>query len=88
MKFIFRWLDRKIRNTRELVEVAQSSPHNRLDSNGMNFTVYRASGGHVIETRTYDKHKDRNNMNLHIVTDDKDLGEELGKIITYEHLRN
>jgi hypothetical protein len=53
----------------------------------MNFTVYRASGGHIIETRTYDRHKDRNNHGLHIITDDKDLGDEIGKIITYENLK-
>jgi hypothetical protein len=58
-----------------------------IDSPGMNFTVYRASGGHVIETRTYDRHKDRNNHGLHIITDDKDLGDEIGRIITYENLK-
>ena len=58
-----------------------------IDSQGMNFTVYRASGGHIIETRTYDRHKDRNNHGLHIITDDKDLGDEIGKIITYENLK-
>lgn len=60
---------------------------NSIDSPGMNFTVYRASGGHIIETRTYDRHKDRNNHGLHIITDDKDLGDEIGKIITYENLK-
>jgi hypothetical protein len=59
-----------------------------IDSPGMNFTVYRASGGHVIETRTYDRHKDRNNHGLHIITDDKDIGDEIGKIITFEQLRS
>jgi hypothetical protein len=62
--------------------------HNSIESNGMNFTVYRANGGHVIETRSYDRHKDRNNMGLHIITDDKDIGDEIGKIITFENLRN
>ena len=92
MKWIYRWLDRKLRNTRNQVLEADKAPSitsgRSIDSNGMNFTVYRASGGHVIETRTYDRHKDRNNMGLHIITDDKDLGEEIGKIITFEHLRN
>lgn len=93
MKWLYRWLDRKLRNTRELIEVTKDSTvsiGNRVggDTNGMNFTVYRANGGHVIETRVYDKHRDRNNTGLHIITDDKDLGEEIGRIITFEHLRN
>jgi len=59
-----------------------------IDSNGMNFTVYRANGGHVIETRKYDRKRDSNDHNLHIITDDKDIGEEIGKIITFEQLRS
>lgn len=92
MKWLYRWLDRKIKNTRNECYIeadkVQTISGSRMDSNGMNFTVYRASGGHVIETRAYDRHKDRNNHGLHIITDDKDLGEEIGKIITYENLRN
>ena len=60
----------------------------RLNSHGMNFTVYRASGGHVIEHRVYDRKQDRNNTSLHVITDDKDLGQEIGKIITFESLRS
>lgn len=59
-----------------------------ISSNGMNFTVYRANGGHIIEHRIYDKRTDRTTNGLHIITDDKDLGEEIGKIITYEQLRS
>lgn len=92
MKWLYRWLDRKIRNTRnECIEVDKGpsiTSSRSIDTNGMNFTVYRANGGHVIETRVYDRHKDRNNNGLHIITDDKDLGDELAKIITFENLRN
>lgn len=95
MKFIFKWLASKMKNSLEdeselashgsrLVAVAEDS----LNSRGMNFTVYRASGGHIIEHRVYDKKTDRNNNSLHIITDDKDLGEEIGKIITFESLRS
>jgi hypothetical protein len=59
-----------------------------INSNGMTFTVYRANGGHIIEHRVYDKRTDRTTNGLHIITDDKDLGEEIGKIITYEQLRS
>ena len=90
MRWIYRWLDRKLRNTRnEIIETDKMpvASGRSIDSSGMNFTVYRASGGHVIETRTYDRHKDRNNHGLHIITDDKDLGDEIGRIITYENLK-
>ena len=90
MRWIYRWLDRKLRNTRNEIMETDKMPvasGRSIDSSGMNFTVYRASGGHVIETRTYDRHKDRNNHGLHIITDDKDLGDEIGRIITYENLK-
>ena len=59
-----------------------------LDSNQpMRITIHRAAGGMVIETRSYDRVKDRNNQNLHIVTHDQDLAESLSKIVTMESLR-
>jgi hypothetical protein len=59
-----------------------------IESRGMNFTVYRANGGHIIEHRVYDRKTDRSDSSLHIITDDKDLGEELAKIITFENIRS
>lgn len=58
-----------------------------LNSNGMRFQLYNANGGYVIETRVYDETHDRNRNKLYVITEDKDLGEELGKIITMESLR-
>jgi len=58
-----------------------------LSSEGMRFTVFKASGGFVIETRTYDRRKDENTTSMYVITEDKDLGDELGKIITMESLR-
>ena len=59
-----------------------------LDSNQpLRITIHRAAGGMIIETRTYDRVKDRQNQNLHIVTHDQDLAESLSKIITMESLR-
>ena len=57
------------------------------DSNhGMNFTVYSAIGGKVIQIRSYDPLRDRNTGSLYVITDHEDLGVELGQIITRESL--
>ncbi len=53
---------------------------------GMNFTVFQATGGKVIQFSSYDQHTDRTNSNLYIIADKEDLGEELGQIITKESL--
>ena len=58
-----------------------------LDSDPMVLKIYRASGGTVVETRKYDRVKDRSHNQLHIITHDQDLGDSIGKIITMESLR-
>lgn len=62
-----------------------SSPS--FDADPLRINVYKASGGFVIETRKYDRRKDENVSSMNIITDDKDLGEEISKIITMESLR-
>ena len=58
-----------------------------LESNGFRLQVYKANGGVVVETRNYDHRKDENRNSLYVITEDKDLGAEIGKIITMENLR-
>lgn len=59
-----------------------------LDSNhGLNLSLHKANGGIIVETYAYDSIKDRSYRNLHIVTDEDDLGNNLSKIITMELLR-
>jgi hypothetical protein len=54
---------------------------------GMNFTIYHANGGHVLEYNEYDPITDRRTQKLYIISSDKDLGQGLAEIITLEHLR-
>lgn len=96
MKFFKRWFADMCREAWEDAnKVEQDEParlatvsERSLNSHGMNFTIYRADGGFVVETRQYDRKRDENHMNLHVITSDKDIGEELGKIITYQNLRS
>jgi hypothetical protein len=53
---------------------------------GLQFTVYSAAGGTIIQMNSYDARTDRTNSSLYIVTDKEDLGEELNLIITRENL--
>ena len=56
------------------------------DTVGMNFTVFNAIGGKVIQINQYNPVNDRTRQQLYIVTDNEDLGVELGQIITIESL--
>jgi hypothetical protein len=97
MKFIFKWLKDKINEVdREYEKPRMDKPatlvnsltvkSDSIDSNGTRFTVYRADGGHVVETRTYDKNHD-SQTSLYIVTSEQDLGERLAHIVTYEAIK-
>jgi len=59
----------------------------KLSSEGMRLQIYKASGGFVVETRSYDRRSDRNNNTMHVITDEQDLGDALGKIVMMEALK-
>lgn len=69
------------------VGIAPSRDSGELESRGTCFNLYSANGGHVVELRHYDEKTDRMKNSLHIVPHDKDLGESLNHIITYEALK-
>jgi hypothetical protein len=67
------------------ITIDESGPN--IQSQGFRLNVYGASGGTIVETTKYDRKHDENRNSLHVITEDKDLGEELSKIITMEQLR-
>ena len=73
-------------NEQELV-YAEDCDGPDIQSQGFRLNIYGASGGTIVETTKYDRKSDENRHSLHVITEDKDLGEELAKIITIESLR-
>lgn len=55
-------------------------------NSGMNFTIYNAVGGKVVQFSQYDTLKDRNCSSLYIIRDEDDMGQELSQIILREQL--
>jgi hypothetical protein len=51
------------------------------------FKVQAVSGGTLVETRWYDHKKDESLVKLHIVTNEENLAEAIGKIVTMELLQ-
>ena len=84
-------LKQRFRNwlMREEIEedVPQMVEADRLSSEGMRMQIYKASGGYVVETRSYDSHKDRHFNTMHVITEEQDLGDSLGKIVMMEALK-
>jgi hypothetical protein len=92
MKFIFKWLKDKINESdpenypRDNIVASDSISEGTLQSNGTNFSVYKADGGFVVETSWRDKHHDRH-TSLYLITEDQNFGERISQILTYEAIK-
>lgn len=98
-----KWLRRRLRNwlsndlTSSDAELVKASDSRSLRASGLNFTLYSANGGYVVEVRTPERNVATNGYsgrqtsdsecNLHIITVDEDLGERIGQIVTIEVIR-
>jgi hypothetical protein len=63
------------------------SPSIDQPERAIQFTVYTANGGRVVETRRHDRKTDRSTNGLYVINNDADFGKEIDKIITMESLR-
>ena len=95
MKWFKRMLWRWQQEGREIIE-SNSKPSRLVASEDsesvggdpiLNFKIYSAIGGKVVEFRQYDRHKDRNFHQTYIITNDQDFGERISKIATMEILK-
>lgn len=96
MKFVYRWLKRKIEALDEDIpeqhygktrgrNVVSSDVDNTFGK-GIRFNIYNADGGYVVETWWYDKNHDRQ-TGLYVVTNDQNLSERLDQIFTFEAIK-
>ena len=74
-------------NDHNQAEIAISEDTCRISATGIRFEVYRANGGTVVETRRNDRRTGDSLFELHVISSDQDIGEEIGKIITMESLK-
>ena len=102
MKWLDNWILKRAKRIRQRNETISSidrletklssGSEDRLSIGGskhrMSFTVYRANGGMMVEYNKYDDRKDQHYCELHIIHPDQDLGEALGKIVTFESLKS
>ena len=101
MKWLDNWIlqrAKRIRNRNETISsidrlqtgisISEDRPSIGSSRHRMNFVVYRANGGVLVEINSYDERKDQHHCELHIVHPDEDLGAALGKIVTFESLKS
>jgi hypothetical protein len=91
MKFVFKWLKNKLSETErdqysnQKVRVSIGESPSNL-SKGTQFTIYRADGGHIVETRYIDQHHEWH-TEMYIITSDQNFGERIEHILTYEQIK-
>jgi hypothetical protein len=78
----------RIRNRRDAMIALGDDDSPGIDlPDPINFKVQSVSGGTLVETRWYDHKKDESRIKLHIVTQEENLAEAIGKIVTMELLQ-
>ena len=53
----------------------------------INFRIYSAQNGKILEFSKYDRVKDRNDRSIYIINKDEDVAEKVGKCLSLELLR-
>ena len=92
---VMRWLKRKLRhwlNEEDEIELS-STKVVALDRqtpahNGLNFSLYRAVGGHVLESRNYNQKTDRTDSTLYMIHEDEDFAKQVAQAIMLESMKS
>lgn len=94
MNFFQRWFDRKCQEAweRKQAEYNNSRPvaieePPLNNSDGVNIRVHGATGGHIVEFRKYDRHKDRSDYKMYVIPTEQNFTESFSKIVNMEMLR-
>jgi hypothetical protein len=53
----------------------------------LNFKIYSATGGHIMEFRRYDRKTDRSDNQLYVINADDDMGERVARIVNMEMMK-
>ena len=88
------WLRRKLRhwlNEEDEIKLSRGivveRDHDRPSQNGMNFCLYKAVGGHILESRTYNQKTDRTEGTLYMIHEDQDFAKQVAQAIMLEQIK-
>jgi len=97
---IKKWFKKKFRewskeaweSGKEIVESdiiigASTGPTSMRSEPVLNFTIYNAIGGKIVEFRYNDRKSDRTHTQMYIIGKDDDFGEKISKIATLEVMK-
>ena len=93
-RMIVKWVRDDWDSVREQDSYATVSPKNMISSRDVNsdptlqFKIYNAIGGKVVEFSRYDRQKDRSFHDIYIIGKDEDFGAKIAKIAMLESLKD
>jgi hypothetical protein len=81
------WLsqDGPVRAMQETIVASRDS--NSINQQGMNFCLYRAVGGHILESRVYNNRTDRHEGTLYMIHEDQDFATQVAQAIMLEQMK-
>jgi hypothetical protein len=91
-----RWLKNKLRNwiNSDDYPSAIQTASNKIrvsdepDVEGLRFTIMKANGGVILQSRRYDRRRDESDSSTYIITDDEPYAERIGQIVSMEILKS
>lgn len=93
-RMVVKWVREDWDSVREQDSYATISPKNSISGRDVNsdptlqFKIYNAIGGKVVEFSRYDRQKDRNFHDIYIIGKDEDFGAKIAKIAMLESLKD
>lgn len=58
-----------------------------INQQGMNFSLHKAVGGHILEARTYNNKTDRHEGTLYMIHEDQDFAKQVAQAIMLEQIK-
>jgi hypothetical protein len=86
-RWILKWLSDDTNEKYGAVISTDCVTQSRPNREGLNFILYPAVGGHILECRYYDHKVDRNNSTLYMVHEDQDFADQVAKSIMIEMMK-
>ena len=83
-----RWLDNDIDTSIKLASNSISAGRDVGSDPTLQFKIYNAIGGKVVEFSRYDRQKDRHLHDIYIIGKDEDFGAKIAKIAMLETLKD
>jgi hypothetical protein len=98
LNFVDRWFNKKTKEAWDRVvsdsrrgpvgPVGYTGGNNfNISAEGLNVTIYGATGGQIVEFRKYDIKRDRNDSKVYVIPTEQNFIESFSKIVSMEMMR-